>query len=254
MACRLYHDAKSTRTNGMLRIAVVFCALVLSGCGGRVIPMPESAPQRLVRVDWYGYESFRVRTSLGLSILTNPFSPGTTESSPPKGLEADVVLITDEDSKRNYVDGIENAPRVFRGSVGLGANSAAGVRLFGVPVYRNPDDPTATAKMSVMFRWASDGLKFGFLGNLPSMPTAQDLSRLGSVDILFLPLSGDNLTTANRLEIIKGLKPTLIIPMGSSSAISRFAAGFTSVHRLNGSAALLSRESLPAQQTILVFR
>lgn len=238
----------------MIRIAAIFgFALILSGCGGRIIPTPEPGPQRLVRVDWYGFESFRIRTSLGLSILTNPFAPGTTDASPPKDLEADVVLITDEDSKRNYVDGINNTPRVFRGSVGLGSNSAAGVRLEGVPVYANAEQPNPSA-MSVMYRWSSDGLKFAFIGNVPAMPSQQELSKIGNVDILFLPLSSDKLTTNNRMEIIRQLKPNVIIPMGSSASISRFAGGFTSVHRLNGSAALLSRESMPAQQTVLVFR
>lgn len=238
----------------MVRIAALCgLALVLAGCGGRIVPTPDAGPQRLVRVDWYGYESFRIRTSLGLSILTNPFAAGTTEFSPVKGLEADVVLITDENSSRNYVDGIENNPRVFRGSVGVGANSAAGIRLLGVAVYGNAEQPDAS-EMSVMYRWASDGLKFAILGNLPAMPTAQELSRVGAVDILFLPLSGDKLTTSDRMEIIRILRPNLIIPMGSQTAMSRFAGGFASVHRLNGPAALLSRDSLPAQQTVLLFR
>jgi hypothetical protein len=238
----------------MFRIAAVCSlALLLAGCGGRVVPSPDASAQRLVRVDWYGFESFRIRTSLGLSILTNPFAAGTTEFSPPKGLETDVVLITDEDSSRNYVDGIENTPRVFRGSVGVGANSAAGVRLLGVPVYPNPEQPGGSA-LSVMYRWASDGLKFAFLGDLPSMPSPLELSRIGPVDILFLPLSGDKLNTSNRMEIIRQLRPNLIIPMGSRTAMARFAGGFASVHRLNGPAALLSKESMPAQQTVLLFR
>lgn len=238
----------------MFRIAAfVLVAMVFGGCGGRVVQTPGSGPQRLVRVDWYGHESFRIRTSLGLSILTNPFAPGTTDASPPKGIETDVLLITDEDSSRNYLDRIDNSPRTFRGSVGVGTNSAAGIRLIGVPVYLNPDtqDPSA---MSVMYRWTSDGLRFGFIGNVPAMPSNQDLSRIGNVDVLFLPLAGDKITTADRMEIIRQLRPTVIIPMGARSAVSRFTGGFTSVHRLNGPAALLSRESMPAQQTVLVFR
>jgi len=238
----------------MFRIAAVCSlSLLLAGCAGRVIPSTDPSTQRLVRVDWYGFESFRIRTSLGLSILTNPFASGSTEFSPPKGLEADVVLITDEDSSRNYVDGIENTPRVFRGGVGVGTNSAAGIRLLGVPVYANPEKPSESA-MSVMYRWSSDGLRFAFFGDLPAMPSALDLSRIGAVDVLFLSLSGDKLNTSNRMEIIEKLRPNVIIPMGSRAAMTRFAGGFASVHRLNGPAALLSKESMPAQQTVLMFR
>lgn len=238
---------------------VVSCALVavmvgLLGCGGRVAaPQAAEGPQRLVRVDWYGSECFRIRTSLGLSIMTNPFAPGTTEYSFPSGLAADVLLVTDEDSSRNHVDGLENAPRVFRGSVGVGTNSAAGIRLLGVPVYADPDQPSPSS-MSVMYRWISDNLRFGFIGDVPRMPDASDLARIGHVDVLFLSVGAQSLNAADRQEIVRALRPTVIIPMGPRSGISRFASGYTSVHRLNGPAALLSREAMPTQQTVLVFR
>jgi hypothetical protein len=238
----------------MARCLLLFVGMVLlAGCGGRSAETPPAGAQKLVRVDWFGYESFKIRTSLGLTILTNPFSPGTVDISPPKNLEADVVLISDEDTKRNYVDGVQNTPRLFRGSVAMGTNSAAGVRILGVPIYPNPEQPNPS-DMSVMYRWTVDGLKFAFIGNVKSVPTTQELRQLGKVDVLFIPVSGSVLTTANRLDILKELSPSVVIPMGNQSAVARFGAGFASVYPLNGPAALLSREAMPAQQTALIFR
>jgi len=227
--------------------------VLLAGCGGRAVESPAAGAQRLVRVDWFGYESFRIRTSLGLTTFTNPFSPGSTDVAPPKNLEADVVLITDEDSQRNYVDGVQNTPRLFRGSVAIGTNSAAGIRILGVPIYPNPEQPNPS-DMSVMYRWTVDGLKFAFIGNLKSVPSAQELKQIGKVDVLFIPVSGSVLTTANRLEILKELGPSVVIPMGNQAAVARFGTGFASVYPLNGPAALHSREAMPAQQTALIFR
>jgi hypothetical protein len=99
-----------------------------------------------------------------------------------------------------------------------------------------------------------DGLKFCFLGGLNRAPSPADLTKIGKVDVLFLPVSGVELTGAQRQEIISALRPQVIIPMGTLSAVSRFAAGYTAVYRLSNSAALLSRESLPAVPTVLLFR
>jgi L-ascorbate metabolism protein UlaG (beta-lactamase superfamily) len=227
-------------------------ALTLTGCfGGGARQAPEAA-QRLVRVDWYGYQCFRIKSTLGLSILTNPFAPGSTDFATPKNLAPDALLVTTEDTTANYIDLVDNTPQILRGSVGVGMNNASGLRILGVPAFRNPDTQDVSG-MNVIYKWSMDGLQFCFLGELNTLPAAQDLSRLGHVDVLFVPVSGTDLTTAQRQQIIAQLRPQVIIPMGSLSAMSRFASGYTSVYRLNRAAALLSREALPAQPTVLLF-
>lgn len=233
-------------------------ALALTGCGlWPFSPRPTTTsgpqPQRLVRVDWYGAQCFRVRSTLGLAILTNPFAPGTTSFAQPKNLTPEIILSTSEDTDTNYVDMADNTPHILRSSVGVGTNTASGIHILGVPVFRNPAVQDISG-MNVIYRWSMDGLKFCFLGKLETVPTPQDLSRLGRVDVLFVPVSGTDLTNAQRQQIFEQLRPQVIVPMGETSAMSRFASGYTSVYRLNGTAALLSREALPAVQTVLLFR
>ncbi|MGH8048553.1 MAG: MBL fold metallo-hydrolase, partial [Chthoniobacterales bacterium] len=129
----------------------------------------------------------------------------------------------------------------------------SGIRILGVPIFKNPKVPDAT-DMNVIYRWSMDGLRFCFLGKLQALPSQQDLSRIGQVDVLFVPVSDTDLTVAQRQQIFDKLRPQVIVPMGSLSAMNRFAAGYTSVYRLNGSAALLSRQALPAVPTVLLFR
>lgn len=232
-------------------------ALSLTGCG--LWPFHKSAQpeaqgqQRLVRIDWFGHQCFRIRSTLGISILTNPFAPGTTGFAQPKGLAPEVVLSTTESPDANYVDMVDNTPNLLRSSVGVGTNVASGIRILGVPIFKNPESQDV-AGMNVIYNWTMDGLRFCFLGKLDTLPSPQDLSRLGRPDVLFMPVSGTELTGAQRQQIITQLRPQVIVPMGDFSAMSRFASGYTSVYRLGGSAALLSREALPAVQTVLLFR
>ncbi len=239
-------------------LSLTALAFALTGCG--LLPFSRSAApetaaqsQRLVRIDWFGHQCFRIRSTLGLSVLTNPFAPGTTGFSQPKGLTPEVVLSTSESADTNYVDMVDNTPHLLRASVGIGTNNASGIRIVGVPILRDPEAQDFSG-MNVIYNWTMDGLRFCFLGKLNSVPSPQELSRLGHPDVLFLPVSATALTGAQRQEIITHLRPQVIVPMGDFSAMSRFASGYPSVYRLGGSAALLSREALPAVQTVLLFR
>jgi len=238
-------------------LSLAALALTLTGCGlwpfsKHAAPAAQSQ-QRLVRVDWYGYQCFRIKSALGISILTNPFAPGSTDFSQPKNLTPEILLSTTEIPTANYVDMVDNTPYILRSSVGVGVNAPSGIRILGVPVYKNPEAPEANG-MNVIYRWSMDGLRFCFLGALDTLPPQQDLSRIGNVDVLFMPVSGTDLTALQRQQIIQALRPRVIIPMGSLSSMNRFAAGYTSVYRLSNTAALLSRDALPAVQTVLLFR
>lgn len=235
------------------RPIILLFLVVLAGCGGRAVQQPVAERQRLVRVDWFGNQCFQIKSTLGVAILTNPFSPGTTDFSEPKNLHPEVVLVSNEESDVNYIDMVESTPHVLRGSVGTGPQSAQGIRILGVPIYRNPDG-SGSGDMTVAYRWTMDGLKFAFLGKLDRPLTNAEASKIGRVDVVFIPVSGTDLTNADRSDILSKLRPQVIIPMGTVSAANRFASGLTSVYRLREPAALLSEEALPAQPTVLVFR
>ncbi len=225
-------------------------SLFLIGCAG---PAPVDTPLRpkTSRLDWLGHQSFMLTTSLGTKILTNPFAPGVSSRSVPKNLTPSVVLITHEKREANNTDVFENAPVVFRGAVGMGSNNAAGTRIRGTPTFPNPSAPEVVG-MNLVFSWTSDGIRFCFLGDVPSPLPPAEAMQIGSVDVLFLPVDG-RLGPAGRNAIIAQLRPKVIIPMGSSPAIASWAAGFSKVHRLEGHSVLLNKLALPGETTALVF-
>ncbi len=241
---------------------LIALAVLLSGCGlpNRIGSLfyrgggqPAETAQRMIRVDWYGYQCFRIQSAFKISILTNPFSAGTTSFSVPEGLAPEILLVTNEESDVNNIDLVTNTPSIYRGSVGMGTNTSAGIRILGVPVFTNPD-VSEISGMNVVYRWSMDGLKFCFLGEIDRALSKADASKIGAVDVLFLPVSGTQLSSTERADIVTRLRPRVIIPMGSSPAVRSYAMGFTSRYPLNGNAALLSREALPAQQTVLLFQ
>jgi len=218
--------------------------LLLAGCGGREAAQQASA--REVRVDRLGNQSFRITSSLGTSILTNPYAAGTGGRTLPSPLKPDIVLISHERPDANNVDATDNQPTVFRGSMGIGVNNATGIAIRGVATHREQGQETVDG-MNIVYTWAMDGIRFCFLGSLMMPLTPEQQAQLGSVDVLFVPVGG-TLSPAAREAVLAQIRPRVVIPMGAG-------AGWTygSVRTVEGSSVLFSRPALPLQTTTLLF-
>jgi L-ascorbate metabolism protein UlaG (beta-lactamase superfamily) len=228
---------------------LVLCWL-LAGCGGP----EETAPvhSRYARVDWLGHESFVVTSSIGRKVLTNPYAPGTTGRTLPRGLRPDVLLISTERSDANFVDAFDNSPTTFRGAIGIGTNNAAGLKIQGIPASGNPE--TGSGELNLIFTWSLEGMRFCFLGNIQGWLIPAQALQVGPVDILFMPVGlPTGLSDEERLTIVRQLRPRMIILMGRSEAFSSFASNFPKVYRPPKPSILLSKEILPVDQMVVVF-
>lgn len=217
--------------------------LLLAGCGGREV---QPAAAREVRVDWLGNQAFRITSSIGTSILTNPFAAGTGGRTLPSPLKPDIILISHERADANNVDAADNQPTVFRGSMAMGINNANGMGIRGVATFRDPERESAEG-MNIVYSWAMDGMRFCFLGALAGPLTPAQVSQLGTVDVLFVPVAG-SLSPSARETVLSQIRPRLVIPMGHGSGWT-----YGSVRSVEGRSVLLSRPSLPLQTTTLLF-
>jgi L-ascorbate metabolism protein UlaG (beta-lactamase superfamily) len=235
------------QSSGQSRVKIFACALIgiifIAGCGGREV-RPSTA--REVRVDWLGNQAFRISSSIGTSILTNPYAAGTGGHTLPSPLKPDIILISHERPDANNIDAAENQPTVFRGSMGVGVMNANGIGIRGVATFKDPGNETPEG-MNIVYSWAMDGMRFCFLGSLTGPLSAAQLSQLGTVDVLFVPVGGP-LPPSARETVLAQIRPRVVIPMGHR-------AGWTygSVQSVEGRSVLLSRPALPLQTTTLLF-
>ena len=113
-------------------------AFTLTGCGlwpfSKSSAQEQPQAQRMVRIDWYGFQCFRIKSALGLSILTNPFSPGTTDFAQPKNLTPEILLCTTESPDTNFVNMPDNTPNILRSAVGVGTGDQVLQQTTGSPV------------------------------------------------------------------------------------------------------------------------
>ncbi len=231
------------------------CA-ALAGCAvgdNPTVTAGRQAVPKQVRVDWLGHECFLFTSSLGKTVLTNPYAPGTTSRSLPAGLKADVVLVSNEHPEANNTDAVENSPEVFGGAMGVGSNNSAGIHVRGVPIYKNPEKPD-TAGMNLVFTWRSDSMRFCFLGNIPRGLTPAEAADIGAVDVLFVPVGVPaGLTDDARRAIVQQLRPRVIIPMGRGTEFTPFGSSLGKTYHIQGPSVLLAPEALPEEPTTLIF-
>ena len=235
----------------MIARSLRFCLVLglagtLAGCGGRETPTAATGP-RQVRIDWLGNQSFKISSSIGTSILTDPYVSGTNGRSLPSPLKPDIVLVSHERSDANNIDAVDNQPAIFRGSVAMGINNSSGIRIRGVPTFRDPGQQ-AVEGMNIVFAWTMDGMRFCFLGSLVGPLTPDQISEIGTVDVLFVPVGG-SLSPESRETVLAQLRPRLVIPMG------RGAGGWTTgrIHSVPGRSVSLSRDILPLQTMTILF-
>jgi L-ascorbate metabolism protein UlaG (beta-lactamase superfamily) len=220
--------------------------LALAGCGGNPTPVSPSQP-RLARIDWLGNQCYRITSSLGTTLLTNPYAAKTGGRTLPSPLKTDIVLISTERPDSNNINAIDNQPAILRGGVGTGFSTITGIPIRGVPSFRNPEVQSVDG-MNIAFTWVMDGMRFCFLGRQTRAFDSEQLAQIGAVDILFLPL--DSLSTSAREEMVAQLRPKLVIPMGSNP--QGWAVGDS--RSAQGSSLSFSRQMLPAQTTTFPFQ
>src|ERR1700730_12408891 len=228
-------------------VSLLLAVLLLSGCWSRH-KRNENAytGPREVTIQWLGRGCFRVTSSLGLTILTDPFNPKLVGNSvKSSNVSADVILITHEDDTANYTDLVSGSPIIFRSSMAEGVNRASGVLVRGIQT--SSENLAVSSRLNVAYTWAMDGIRFCDLGAIEDAISPSEALNIGNVDVLFLPVGGSqNFTDAKRQLTIERLRPRIIVPMMGGPS------GQSNVVRIGGNRFTLTASQLPTTTTIYV--
>ena len=231
----------------------MLAALLVSGCFHRHSRSENAAPTgpRQATVEWLGRGSFLVSSSIGLSVLLDPFDPSAAHISvKPGSISADVVFITHEDPMANFTDLAAGSPQIFRTSMATGVNRASGILVRGVRT--SSENLAAINRLNVAYVFAMDGVRFCHLGAIEDAITPSEALNIGSVDVLFMPAGGPPaFTDAKRLATIERLRPKVVVPFPYGGSFGRVPGVASAVHV--GSRFTVSPSTLPATTTAYIL-
>ncbi|MFN4294093.1 MAG: MBL fold metallo-hydrolase [Thermoflexales bacterium] len=207
-----------------------------------------------MEITWYGQSCFRMTERATLAVVTDPYS-ADVGLEPPK-LKADVVTISRDHPRHNNVNAVIGAQRGdVRKISGPGEYEMGGVFITGVAM--RPEKKGAQQKCTV-YAFNFDGLSVAHLGGLSFVPTQSQIDALETVDVLLVPISGDDeLNPAQAAEVISMIEPSLVVPMGygpkSKDSLNKFLKEMGRTNSQTQDALKVTRGSLPEDTQVILL-
>lgn len=165
-----------------------------------------------MEISYYGHSCFKIKGSAG-TVVTDPYEPSVGFSLPT--VSADLVTVSHQHSDHNAAKLINGTARRDRPFIidQAGEYEVGGISVFGVSTFHDPNGGVERGR-SIVFTILIDGIRVCHLGDLGHELTQEQLSEIGSVDVVIVPVGGTfTIDPALATKTIHMLEPAIAIPM-----------------------------------------
>jgi L-ascorbate metabolism protein UlaG (beta-lactamase superfamily) len=212
-----------------------------------------------MKTKWLGHACFLVTSASGLRIITDPYAVGGGIDYSPIEETADVVVVSHDHSDHSNVEAVQGKPEVIKGP---GTKTANGIRFRGVATSHDTSQGTQRGS-NIIFCFTIDDLRLCHLGDLGHALSPTQVTEIGAVDILFVPVGGFftiDATVAN--QVCGQLKPKVVIPMHFKTSkctypiagVEDFLKGKKDIVNTMASEVEFHREELPLATRIVLLQ
>ncbi|MBN1995096.1 MAG: MBL fold metallo-hydrolase [Anaerolineae bacterium] len=156
-------------------------------------------------ITWYGHACFRLK-SRDATVITDPYDKTLGLSLP--SLKADIVTVSHNTPHHNHTAGVKGNFKVIDHP---GEYEISGVFVTGIRML--PRNAKAAESNNVFVIYLDD-IALCHLGDLAHVPTQKQVEEMGSIDVLLVPVGGQNALKATQAaEVISLIEPYIVIPM-----------------------------------------
>jgi L-ascorbate metabolism protein UlaG (beta-lactamase superfamily) len=212
-----------------------------------------------MKVKWLGHSCFLVTSKGGVRVVTDPYAVGGGIDYSPIKETADVVVVSHGHDDHNNVSAVQGKPEVVRGD---GTKTAKGIQFKGIATYHDASQGTQRGPNTV-FCFTVDDISLCHLGDLGHVLSPGQVSEIGAVDILFIPVGGFyTIDAVVASQVREQLKPRIAIPMHFKTpkcaypiaGVEDFLKGKKGVRKVIGSEVEFEREDLPTAIEIVLLQ
>jgi L-ascorbate metabolism protein UlaG (beta-lactamase superfamily) len=212
-----------------------------------------------MKIKWLGHACFLITSEGGLRVITDPYAVGGGIDYSPIKETADVVVVSHDHGDHNNVSAVQGKPEVVKGS---GTKTAKGIRFKGVATSHDASQGTQRGSNTI-FCFSIDGLNLCHMGDLGHVLSPGQVTEIGVVDILFVPVGGFfTIDAAMASQVCDQLKPRIAIPMHFKTpkcaypiaGVEDFLKGKKGVRKVVGSEVEFEREDLPTGTEIVLLQ
>jgi len=198
-----------------------------------------------------------ITSDAGVKIITDPYTAGGDLNYGEIKESADIVTVSHNHFDHNNIAAVRGNPEVVSGTAKI-----KGIEFKGIPTYH--DDAKGRSRgNNIIFCFEVDGLRICHLGDLGHQLDAQQVTDLGTVDILLIPVGGFYTMDAKVAgHVYQQIKPKVIMPMHYKNdkcgfpiaGVDDFLRDKEGVSRLDASEIEFKRGELPATTQIIVLK
>lgn len=166
-----------------------------------------------MEIKYLGHSSFLIeaKTASGkVRVVVDPFDPKTVGLTWPKEMSANLVLTSHAHADHNYVAGVSGSPYVISGP---GEYEVKGVKVTGVASFHDDEKGSKRGKNTI-YLIEAEGIFVCHLGDLGHLLTEEEVSQIGKVDVLLVPVGGYYTIDAEKaMTVVNQLEPLIVVPM-----------------------------------------
>lgn len=193
-----------------------------------------------MRIKWLGHSCFKISSKDGVRIVTDPFDDNLGYRIP--SVETDIVTVSHGHYDHNFVDCLNGDFEVIDK---VGDFNVKGIHIRGIHTFHD-DEEGAKRGVNIVYTFDVDDIKVCHLGDLGHRLTPSQLEMIGDVDVLLIPVGGVyTIDAVQAVEVIKQLKPAVVIPMHYKTKALRI-----NVEPVEGFEELIGKAERPMQQVV----
>jgi len=159
-------------------------------------------------ITYLGHSSFKLRGKTAC-VITDPFDPkfvGLKYSS----ADADIVTISHNHSDHNQSQLVKGVRMVVNGP---GEYEISGVSIIGIPSFHDAKKGEERGNNTI-YVFEIDGLRIAHLGDLGEVLFDEQISQLGNIDVLMIPVGGEyTIGPKEAVKMVGEVGPYFVIPM-----------------------------------------
>ncbi len=170
-----------------------------------------------MEIVYLGHASFRIRTHVlqygWVTIVTDPYDSAMVGLRFPK-IGADIITVSHEHRDHSASELVRTEEgKNPKQLTGPGEYEIKGVTIRGVAAFHD-DKKGAERGENTIYVIESEGVRIAHLGDLGHKLTDSELSEMGAIDIVFVPVGGIyTIDGDTACEVVAQLEPKVVIPM-----------------------------------------
>lgn len=167
-------------------------------------------------ITYHGHSEFYLESADGFALLTDPYDSHV--GYPMRRWRADGVTVSHAHGDHSEISKADGTPAIVD-SEGVWM-LAPEVKVTAIPAFH--DDVQGQKRgRSLMMRIEMDGLAVAHLGDLGETLSPRQLSALGQIDVLMLPVGGFyTIDAAAAKAAAEAIRPRIVIPMHYKTAVN----------------------------------